>query len=189
MRRAATGTPEQPRPQGAGCPVPRPTITPSHEGSIAAPRQCWKPPALRSRKHQPVKFSAFFGFASSVFRARSMAGHPAGSPPTCSPPRWAPGLPRGSFHCYRSPVHPDTTAHAAAPKPWGGRTRGPPLNGFGVGTPRHLAQPRVGAGMGCRHLSHLQAPSEQGPSPSANPQGWPPERFTHTNKTLANPEP
>lgn len=118
-----------------------------------------------------------------------MAGHPAGSPPTCSPPRWAPGLPRGSFHCHRSPVHPDTTAHAAAPKPWGGRTRGPPLNGFGVGTLRHLAQPRVGAGVGCRHLSHLRAPSEQGPSPSANPQGWPPERFTHINKTLVNPKP
>lgn len=42
------GPPEQPCPHRAGCPVPCPTITASHGGSPAAPRQCWKLPGAGS---------------------------------------------------------------------------------------------------------------------------------------------
>lgn len=41
------------------------------------------------------------------------------------------------------------------------------------------AQPHLGAGVGCRHLSHLRA----------NPQGWHPKKFTHANKTLVSTKP
>lgn len=92
--------------------------------------------AARSRKHQPVKFSAFFGFAASVFRARSLDGRAsswllADPLPASVGSALPPGLPWGSFHCHRSPIYMDITA---APKPCAGQSQRPPLNGFGGGT-------------------------------------------------------